>query len=89
MGLKMAYKKIQTRYNVINNLKKRCVQDNKNFTISRLKSLILSAILTAQKIQKKPMLHSRTEMMGLIGMGNNPMVGATAPIAVAATEACK
>ena len=50
----MTYKKIQTRYNVINNLKKRCVQDNKNFTIPRLKSFILYAILTAQKIQKKP-----------------------------------
>ena len=60
---------------------------NKNFTILRLKSLILSAILTAQKIQKKTPLHSRTEMMGLIGMGNNPMVGATVAVAVAAYEA--
>ena len=49
----MAYKNFETRYNVINNLKKRCVQDNKIFTILCLKSLILSAILTAQKNTKK------------------------------------
>ena len=55
----------------------------------RLKSIILSAILTAQKIQKKPPLHSRKEMMGLIGMGNNPMVGATVAVAVAVEEASK
>ena len=55
----------------------------------RLKSLILYAILTAQKIQKKPPLHSRTEMMGLIGMGNNPMLGATVAVAVAVEEASK
>ena len=35
-----------------------------NFTISRLKSLILYAILTAQKIQKKPPLRPCAEMMG-------------------------
>ncbi len=29
------------------------------------------------------------EMMGLIGMGNNPMVGATVACAVAVEEACK
>ena len=29
------------------------------------------------------------EMMGLIGMGNNPMVGATVAVAVAIEEACK
>ena len=34
-------------------------------------------------------LHSRTEMMGLIGMGNNPMVGATVAVAVAVEEASK
>ena len=32
---------------------------------------------------------SGTEMMGLIGMGNNPMVGATVAVAVAVEEACK
>ena len=53
---------------------------NKNFTILRLKSLILSAILTAQKIQKQPPLHSRTEIVRLIGMGNNPMVGTTGAV---------
>ena len=33
--------------------------------------------------------HYRTEMMGLIGMGNNPMVGATVAVAVAVEEAMK
>ena len=31
----------------------------------------------------------RTEMMGLIGAGNNPMVGMTVAVAVAIEEACK
>ena len=30
-----------------------------------------------------------TEMMGLIGAGNNPMVGMTVAVAVAIEEACK
>ena len=32
---------------------------------------------------------AHVEMMGLIGMGNNPMVGATVAVAVAIEEACK
>ena len=32
---------------------------------------------------------AHVEMMGLIGMGNNPMVGATGSIAVAVEESCK
>ena len=32
---------------------------------------------------------SSKEMMGLIGMGNNPMVGATVAVAVAVEEASK
>lgn len=31
--------------------------------------------------------HVYVEMMGLIGMGNNPMVGATVAVAVAVEEA--
>ncbi len=34
-------------------------------------------------------LYSHVEMMGLIGMGNNPMVGATVAVAVAIEEAMK
>ena len=34
-------------------------------------------------------LTSLFEMMGLIGMGNNPMVGATVAVAVAVAEALK
>jgi len=36
-----------------------------------------------------PTHYSRKEMMGLIGMGNNPMVGATVAVAVAVEEAFK
>ena len=32
---------------------------------------------------------AHVEMMGLIGMGNNPMVGATVAVAVAVEEAAK
>ena len=32
---------------------------------------------------------AHVEMMGLIGMGNNPMVGATVAVAVAVEEAFK
>ena len=32
---------------------------------------------------------AHVEMMGLIGMGNNPMVGATVAVAVAVEEAMK
>ena len=32
---------------------------------------------------------AHVEMMGLIGMGNNPMVGATVAVAVAIEEAAK
>ena len=32
---------------------------------------------------------AHVEMMGLIGMGNNPMVGATVAVSVAVYEACK
>ena len=33
--------------------------------------------------------HFYVEMMGLIGMGNNPMVGATVAVAVAIEESAK
>ena len=36
-----------------------------------------------------PTHYSRKEMMGLIGMGNNPMVGATVAVAVALAETLK
>ena len=37
----------------------------------------------------KPITRSSVEMMGLIGAGNNPMVGMTVAVAVAIEEACK
>ena len=39
--------------------------------------------------KSSPPHYSRNEMMGLIGMGNNPMVGATVAVAVAVEEASK
>ena len=36
-----------------------------------------------------PTLYSHNEMMGLIGMGNNPMVGASVAVAVAVEKAMK
>jgi len=36
-----------------------------------------------------PSVPAHVEMMGLIGMGNNPMVGATVAVAVAVEEAQK
>ena len=38
---------------------------------------------------KSAVRHFYVEMMGLIGMGNNPMVGATVAVAVAIEEASK
>ncbi len=32
---------------------------------------------------------AHVEMMGFLGMGNNPMVGATVAVAVAIEQACK
>ena len=37
----------------------------------------------------KALSHQHVSMMGLIGAGNNPMVGMTAPVAVAIEEAGK
>ena len=36
-----------------------------------------------------PIFPAHVEMMGLIGMGNNPMVGATVAVAVSVEEAAK
>ena len=43
----------------------------------------------AFSIKIKTTHHSRKEMMGLIGAGNNPMVGMTVACAVAIEEAMK
>lgn len=37
----------------------------------------------------KEISEAHVEMMGLIGMGNNPMVGATVAVAVAVEEASR
>ena len=55
---------------------------NRNFFILHPPSLHLSLI----HISSVP---AHVEMMGLIGMGNNPMVGATVAVAVAVEEVSK
>ena len=47
---------------------------------------ILCVLHTAQRDRA---LNRANEMMGLIGMGNNPMVGATVAVAVAVEESFK
>ena len=52
--------------------------------------LLEEAVAGAHKhLQRPPKVGSDVEMMGLIGMGNNPMVGATVACAVAAAEALR
>jgi hypothetical protein len=45
--------------------------------------------LNIYKIKSFFASHFYVEMMGLIGAGNNPMVGMTVAVAVAIEEACK
>ena len=52
--------------------------------------LLEEAVAGAHKhLQRPPKVGSDVEMMGLIGAGNNPMVGMTVACAVAVEEACK
>jgi len=44
-------------------------------------------VIDLSRQSKNACLH--VEMMGLIGAGNNPMVGMTVAVAVAIEEACK
>ena len=53
------------------------------------KSLILQAFFKSPIPRRNGKTHCRTEMMGLIGAGNNPMVGMTVAVAVAIEEASK
>ena len=46
-------------------------------------------IFTQKSGQSRSRSMQSIEMMGLIGMGNNPMVGATVAVAVAVEEASK
>ena len=88
MGLKMAYKKIQTRYNA--NIKtKNDVFKTIRFYNFTFKKPYFICNFNCTKNSKKHPLHPCVEMMGLIGMGNNPMVGATVAVAVAVEEASK
>jgi|GEM_PF-1746119 len=52
--------------------------------------LLEEAVAGAHKhLQRPPKVGSDVEMMGLIGAGNNPMVGMTVACAVAVEEAMK
>ena len=85
----MAYKKIQTRYNANIKTKNDVFKTIRFYNFTFKKPYFICNFNCAKKFKKSPPLHSRTEMMGLIGMGNNPMVGATVAVAVAVEEASK
>lgn len=63
------------------------------YNIKKLMTCTENYILVSSKVDKKRVLAIKNgtsnEMMGLIGMGNNPMVGATVAIAVAVEESFK
>ena len=46
-------------------------------------------LVVVPAFRRVPKGHSYVEMMGLIGAGNNPMVGMTVAVAVAIEEASK
>ena len=76
------YGDVKTRYNVFRKIEydvfgARILQGKKAYFI---RFFIILMRLKA---------HCRTEMMGLIGAGNNPMVGMTVAVAVAIEEASK
>ena len=54
-----------------------------------VKSRRFSSILRDAQFAGSSSVPAHVEMMGLIGMGNNPMVGATVAVAVAVEEASK
>ena len=84
----MAYKKIQTRYNANIKTKNDVFKTIRFFNFTFKKTYFICNFNCTKNTKIAP-LHSRTEMMGLIGMGNNPMVGATVAVAVAVEEASK
>lgn len=51
--------------------------------------LVFKPFLRKSFYEVCPFFWTSIEMMGLIGMGNNPMVGATVAVAVAIEEAAK
>ena len=53
------------------------------------KCLIYNALCVIIKSSNVTKASVCVEMMGLIGAGNNPMVGMTVAVAVAIEEACK
>ncbi len=111
MGLKMAYKKIQTRYNVfiiikndVSNFKKLIIKINasgggtgRTLHPDNMAAGPASYGMTDTmgrmhgdaQFAGSSSVPAHVEMMGLIGMGNNPMVGASVAVAVAVEKAMK
>ena len=85
----MAYKKFWTRYNA--NIKtKNDVFSEKGLAMWLLKKhLIIKGVYVIMMLLKGTLSLLRVEMMGLVGAGNNPMVGMTVAVAVAIEEAAK
>ena len=84
----MAYKKFWTRYNA--NIKtKNDVFKTIRFYNFTFKKPYFICNFNCIKNTKKPPLRPCVEMMGLIGMGNNPTVGASVAVSVASSEASK
>ena len=62
-------------------------QLNKKLDVIKVKTLSQEQCYTRELMLLD--VYKRQEMMGLIGMGNNPMVGATVAVAVSIEEAAK
>ena len=60
-----------------------------DFMVQKLLKSYIIGLLQSLPALKLLKVAYCTEMMGLIGAGNNPMVGMTVAVAVAIEEACK
>ena len=82
------YGNIKTRYNVFRKYAND-VFDEYDFMVQKLpKSYTIRLFRKSPRFEASKSVYC-TEMMGLIGAGNNPMVGMTVAVAVAIEEASK
>ena len=67
------------------------IDGKKRFPILKIGSInpIIIGLFSFCLASKTAFMQLYVEMMGLIGMGNNPMVGASVAVAVAVEEAMK
>ena len=84
------YEHIKTRYNAFSKTENDVFSD-KDFArrTDQKRSYVTRLFENVEKGVFSSLRPDRTEMMGLIGAGNNPMVGMTVAVAVAIEEACK